>query len=49
MTAGVNPAFADAAGWTPEAVRWIHIGLIIVFSLAIVTDLVEALRRLARR
>ncbi len=45
----VNPAFVDAAGWSPEVARWIHIGLIIAATLAVLGLLGDAAGRVRTR
>jgi len=41
----LNPAFVEAAGWTP-AMRWIELGLVISAGISILSAIVEAVRRI---
>lgn len=38
----LNPAFVEAAGWSPDTTRWINIGLIAVAALTILHTLGQA-------
>jgi hypothetical protein len=44
----LNPAFVEAAGWT-QATRWIELGLVISAALAILSGVVEAVKRIRTR
>ena len=44
-----NPAFIEAVGWTPEVVRWIHIGLAGISVLTMLHTIAEGVGRLRRR
>jgi hypothetical protein len=45
----LNPVFIDAVGWSPEVIRWIHIGLIAMSGLTILQTISEGVRRVRRR
>ena len=45
----LNPAFVEAVGWPPTAVRWINAGLVIVSVGTIIHTVVEAVGRARRR
>ena len=44
----VNPAFVDAAGWSPSTIDWIHSGLIVLAIITVIHSAVEGVRRLRR-
>ncbi len=44
-----NPAFIEAVGWTPEVVRWIHIGLAASAVLTMLHTIAEGVGRIRRR
>jgi hypothetical protein len=44
----LNPAFVEAAGWTP-AMRWVELGLVISAGLAVLSAAVEAVSRILSR
>jgi hypothetical protein len=45
----LNPAFVEAAGWSPEVSRWVQIGLIAVSVLTIIHSVTEGARRIRGR
>jgi hypothetical protein len=45
----LNPAFVEAVGWPPTAVRWINAGLVVVSVGTIIHNVAEAIGRARRR
>lgn len=42
----LNPAFVEAAGWTPDVLRWVELGLVISAAISILSAVADAARRI---